>query len=774
MPPTPLEQLAAKLAYNHYHTSIASLDDANRGDDERGAAESHPLRSRVFDKDHSHSRPERTILIVGAGASQATFGEDEFPGTRKAVDEIDRLLGLKEPAMRDLAGLVATRKEEIERAYSYSKASTDFETHLAIVAGIFSQEKISSILAEMYGRRYRPHLVFELIAHMLKHRFIDVVINFNFDELLDQAIAGEMGSGEYHHIVSDGDCGDLKYLVGKRLKIPLYIKPHGTVRQPTSMRFTKDHYHQLPPPMRKLLSDVVAGHSSEQESARTQPSYKTYPVNLITLGFAMTSLDLLSIIHAAASAKKRPTRFHIFPIDLEEKRAEFNERTEWLTRPRFIPVKDRIGLTGTLRELWEKTKKHFREDFKPRGVARHEIIHRLFHATESTEKPGRRVPEKEGPYLQARLYTEVALALAKGNGQIDLSAQSEARVGRYFDLMWNHKIEVPMASILGKFTDGQTVFLQQPAGTIFRMPLTLRSPSRQPVVGERHTLLDPGAPARRANRQLAVSLWRHLRRALEEIKDNKFRAHLRQFGWTDHLRMGRQLLHLARSDAKDIDPRFQPSRLILSRKPAPDRVIHTSLGLTIRFVEMLREPWDLMLVVSELGKVVDKYLRHVKNKNIDGDDAHKRFCFVVADDERAEIATERLEMLGDRLLRFRDEPAFRLPSHVQTHHMVLLLRNGPHGPRPVSGISYRKSGIHNRINPIYLDRTTEDDLTDALTCFQTYVHESAKRITGDPNLSLVAAWEELMSPVAAKDEQAPPPGKVPVPRLADGGRAAPR
>ena len=50
-----------------------------------------------------------------------------------------------------------------------------------------------SVLCDKCDVRYYPGLAYEILAHLMKHGFIDAIINFNFDEVLDQAIEDELG-----------------------------------------------------------------------------------------------------------------------------------------------------------------------------------------------------------------------------------------------------------------------------------------------------------------------------------------------------------------------------------------------------------------------------------------------------------------------------------------------------------------------------------------------------------------------------------------------------
>lgn len=774
---TPLEQLARVLAKNYFDTSQTLFTTTPGGALADEAANTLRATGRqVFTDDDAEElavkRPERIVLVVGAGASFGAFG-DAYPGTAAAVQRISGAVGLVPPA-------AAAEGEGPGDAEGASPAG-QFETALAALVGEFGDARIRAELVRMYGERHHPHLGFEIIAHLFKHRFIDVIINFNFDELLDEAIEGEMGTAEYHHVLFEGQCQGLApLLVDRRLKIPLYIKPNGTVSHPSSMRFTREPHAQLPEPMHNLLAQIIGGHWENEPRAQARPNYQPYGVNLITIGFSMESVPLLKILQEVSRERKHSgiTLFHLNQgRGLDALRAAAETRGWSRVTEEFIDVDRRSdadegkdaekereagkgGLAETLRALWNAVGERFHKPFRPRGIARHEIVHNLFFAGGPDGTAGTRVPGA-GPdgnrnlyYFQARLYAEVAMALARGNGQIDLGTMAESRVGVTFELMRSCKDgrNISIHQILQPFSRGGNVEFSGRDNSVYRFQY------------------EQARDAARLNDNLARELWECLLDALRKIPDPDFEYHL------DDMRRGpraRKMVdrfrRLASSDAQDISPAFSHRHLLLSREPQAKDVIHTSLGLTLRFVEMLNQSWDLMLAMSENGKVMSKYQRHVDNHSIGYDQADKRFCLILAKNDHPEVAEARLQRYYPQMLGLTNPPVFYIPAWAHNQHMVLLLKRNGREYTPVSAVRYETPRLGNRVNPVFI--RSRADLDAALECFKRYLHMSVCGVlNGSGNTEADDAllrrevdelWDTLVKGGGERPPAPPEPGSTP-------------
>jgi hypothetical protein len=712
---TALEHLARVLAKNYFDTSQTLFDtSAVRSADARALAVLRETGQRVFtDPDGGElaaRRPERTVLVVGAGASSGAFG-DACPGTEAALQELQRVLAGSRPD-RARAPDGPPSGEDPEQTGS-GDAPGHFERALAALAQEHGDARVREELVRMYGNRYRPHLSFEIIAHLFKHRFIDAIINFNLDELLDEAIEGEMGTAEYQRVYFEGQCRGLDpLLVDSRLKVPLYIKPHGTVSYPSSIRFLPDPASPLPDPMHQLIASIIGGHWIDDPRERPH-EYRPYHVNLITLGFAMNSVHLLSILRdvAGEAGNDGITIYHLNRgAGVRALRQAASGRNLAHVRELFIDVDEHEGLAETLRSVWTATKKHFKDAFGPRGIARHEIVHNLFFAG-GRDGTGKRVPSRgDAPYLRARLTAEVAMAIARGNGVIDLGTMAESRVGKTFDLLRSHPEgrNISMHDILKALSQSDKVTFDGRDNSVFRFPY------------------EHASSADELNRNLAHALWECLHHALGRTADVLFANHLKNI-WQSRSRtekMVERFRQLASSDAHDISPTFRNRHLLLSQQQRPEDVIHTSLGLTLRFVEMMNDAWDLMLAISETGKVMEQYRRHVKNGSITDPRDSRRFCLILAGNDHPEIAARRLEPLYGQMVGLSNPPLFYVPEWAHNQHMVLLLKRTGAGYRTQSAVRYETPRLGNRVNPVFIRKESRADLDAALECFKRYLHVS--------------------------------------------------
>src|SRR5207247_289141 len=86
------------------------------------------------------------------------------------------------------------------------------------------------------GKDPRPQLAYEMLAHLVKHGFVDDVVSFNFDQLMERALYNELGERNYHLLVSDLQLSSSGSAGGRRR--PRLLKVHGSIDMPKSLRFT--------------------------------------------------------------------------------------------------------------------------------------------------------------------------------------------------------------------------------------------------------------------------------------------------------------------------------------------------------------------------------------------------------------------------------------------------------------------------------------------------------------------------------------------------------
>lgn len=340
-------------------------------------------------------RPRAVYVIVGAGASHETLG---LPLAAEAA----RLIQAKLDVPTEFLELELRRL-----TMQYRLDRDEFETILLALSR-FGEQKLLRALKDLFAPRFYVTEFHEILAHMLKHRFIDGIISFNFDEVLDQALDDEIGPENYWRIASDGDLPQIDSQLwdgDHRPRVPLYLKPHGTVSHPSSMRFTREAYFLMPESINKLLRGCLSGR-----------------VTIITVGYSMQSIELLDIIRQADKAEE----VGLFAID------------------RMPNVLDHVGIKnqhtlsfqpGALSNVFEKIWRQIQSGLSGRrlvrGIERHRLIASLFEQRNHELLRGSRQTDTLARYHLDRALVEVTLAVAKAKGFVNLSQLESSRVGRY-------------------------------------------------------------------------------------------------------------------------------------------------------------------------------------------------------------------------------------------------------------------------------------------------------------------------------------------------------
>lgn len=445
-----LDGLAEALIVRHINVSIPSCE----------------LRQNLL-ADHDSPLSERSqrkfrcIAVVGAGASAPVLDR----GGNLASGLIRRF-NIEQTA-------IEAEKERLERITAVDP--TEFEAQLSAIGQTLGNSRlVQAAISDLYRVRYPTILAYELLAHLVKHRFLDAIISMNFDELLDQSLADEVGADEYERIVSDRDCVAVQGNVFATDYIPLYIKLHGTASEPDSIRFTRESYYDSPAEVGSVAARL----------------FQTPECVVLNLGFGMTSFDLhrlLAIPDAASlynlshdpltvkarNALRRERRRQLknesslgfFESPENQKKFEEEEEEEALKQgtPRSSPLalaEERSeasdlmmdALLGGIERRVQGLQEIESFAVSLRSVDRHRAVVRLLGPD---SKPGRRLvdlPRSSDPhlsldpmiraaqpeavtagYLLRRTVLELALAMARGRGLLSVATLAVDRCGTYYD-----------------------------------------------------------------------------------------------------------------------------------------------------------------------------------------------------------------------------------------------------------------------------------------------------------------------------------------------------
>lgn len=244
----------------------------------------------------------RNILIIGAKASKEAY---DFIGDANDVitsveespelnleDLLESNPGLKRKYF-EMASRLNNSVYETDDLIKDVKNELTFENRLSLLEHFYSKNDVLKALKGKVSLKYLPSKFYEIVAHMFKHRFIDVIVNFNFDELLDNAIDDEMSPNTYHKILSEGDFTDIEELMSKgRLREPIYIKPHGSTERPMSMLYTTNQYIEIPDGIKSLLNQIFLGEVGGEPSSNSNIKY----FNIMIAGYGMKDMDLRNIL----------------------------------------------------------------------------------------------------------------------------------------------------------------------------------------------------------------------------------------------------------------------------------------------------------------------------------------------------------------------------------------------------------------------------------------------------------------------------------------------
>ena len=629
------------MAQNHIYLSVRS--------------EHYVTGSRSFLKEEPTSTPPKIVAVVGAGASNDACG---LPTGWLAAEKLIRAFVAEGRVKENLI------EEEIHRiTVEYRLEQGDFEAVLLALSK-FDQKTVLSQLNAIFNHRYYPSLTYELLAHLLKHRFIDAIVNFNFDELLDQALDDELGHYGYYRVISDGDCPenlgswkDKKDLSKDRFKFPLYVKPHGTASHKSTMRFTRSSYSLLPADLVRLLKSLFTG-----------------PVDIIVVGHAMQSVEFNDILAHSNGAK----RFYAFGhTEPELRMAGAGDTQKW--KPTFFNSSSVEGGLGRCMELIiGQTESMFKDDFKPRSISRHQLISKLFKRDAVlNEDTGSKDREYE-IYLRDRVYVEIALAISKAKGFISLEHLASGRAGLYFRELRRHA-----------------------KGSIYSMLSMCKALNMQPFGYAEDTFWLPGSQANAGHNRLQTLI---LPKEDFEIAGETLADATRNFLDSDRRNrcedLGSALMQMYKGEEVEISTDIGAPTTDTFIEPI---ALPTLTSLYAQTGRMIADTtWDAILCTAESGKWL---LKEEWSNAINSRQA--ALAVIVADKTHSQDLQDKFgDQLGGRL-RW-------LPWWLHNRHVTVLIKD----KQPAQAIFFERRLRTSHIAPVWLKDTADAQI--AMNAFVAY------------------------------------------------------
>ncbi len=675
-----LHKLAHKLALNLIDVSTPFEEQVN------------PHKEIIQEKESfgipiaEDREKERFILVAGAGASHAAT-KKYIPLGMEAAEEIRKRIVKRIPG--------ALIEAEIDRLrYSYRLPPDEFETKI-LAYSKYGRKEVIEALREICGYAYIPSLSYEIIAHMFKHRFIDSIINFNYDEVLDVAVKEELQQGDFKFIYSDADCpGDYKeLLINDRLRQPVYIKPHGTISHRSSLRFTREDFFSIPPEIRATMKDLLDASVIEQN--KQQPYLK---LNLILVGYSLTNFEFIRLIQEYLEKRKK-ARLTIWVFDthlqLDEIKKEFEKKDLDRIEIVFFDLLMKHSLEDYLLTLWRLVEGNFKDHYKPRGIERHELVNHIFNFDKEELKTlgrGEKLQKKahQRNYFLGRFYVELIIAYLQSDGILNAKQILEDRAGDYFHLyLESGGVESSLRDHCGRL--GLKVYKDFIWDTYI-----LEKP---PLFYEKEELYD------------------FLLERLKNCIPRNFVTSLRGIENQKRFQFLCQKIRV-RNIAK-ITPNFVFPHNHLFSKIKKEDILNTAIAWIYRFQEAIHksDKWDVMLSISEKGR----FLKKLKKGLI----ADKKIELVLASFDTNELDDLKKNDFDHQKYGLTGKLNF-LPWWLHNQHLVLLMKrtNKNTGDwtkdwQMFEGFYYESRLLSRRVNPIHI-KDSQDDLQILLYIFANY------------------------------------------------------
>ena len=277
--------------------------------------------NRVIEKlayNMKYSLDRQTVFIIGAGVSYEAAG---LPLGQDLAWYFVKELGCDSGTRKQM---FTSKLDYLESEYNFDR--NDFKTILFALNMIDSACLMDLAVQSLSSKSiYTNSEIYKLIAEMFSEKKIDHIINFNFDELLEEELLGQVKSD---HIQVNSDHDLINHDV-QNLSVPIYIKPHGTISAPKTIRFQREDYYKLEDKIYELL----------------KKKFCDKPLDLVVIGFRLKFHEFDKLVNQWM----RPTS-NIYIINENEDVIGNNLRNTFYNGD-FIEISKSFSLEKTLRCL---------------------------------------------------------------------------------------------------------------------------------------------------------------------------------------------------------------------------------------------------------------------------------------------------------------------------------------------------------------------------------------------------------------------------------------
>jgi SIR2-like domain len=713
------KQIAEKLAINYVDASIFPKDDFINH------VKSY-LPNIIHLKDETKIIKSRNVFILGAGASLNAYPKI-FKNGDMAAECIEKNLKFNELIKNKDFVL---KKEEIESKLLQGKTEkhTSFETRLTVLSHFFPVESIREEIVQLFNYRTLPSKFYEILAHLFKNRFVDAVINFNFDETFDHALDEEISTGQLKKIISDGDCVAYQELIDQNiLKLPLYIKPHGTYSEKSSLRFTKEQYIDIPSDINRLMKEFFLGYSGDKK-IKNEMLFEN--LNLIVCGFEMESVEFNSLIRKVANkykeenerAEKRYGNNYNKSIWERKINIYFLQYDNDDTYVDKLNPKDRLekefeGLNIEIKVIKKfdeyPTTSYFLDEFiedlklklfscfdsqvyMPKKTDRHDILLDVLKDMIEQERRREKPEFFDTPeYIISRLIFEILIVICKNRGVIQLeeSLKNTNRIGMYYQYLLteidslNNRVLGDIITLFGlekreiSFGRGMYVINLENAENIYDVC--------------KQRFQDKNVPSNRKLLRVKSGATINLNKIVKSIFDNIDRnpKSLSYFN------------NLWKSTNANIYPTFLNIHDHTFKNLQKENIICSDLSF-FHYKKTGLKNCDTVLLISDKGALMKDFEKDMKVNNIT--------VFTVLSENHITSKEPDTEKTFNT----------QMPFYDHSRHMVLFISSKKNNFKINSGIYFYKKGFSNNINAIYLDNSdgekNDDNLKNLFKTFLTY------------------------------------------------------
>lgn len=733
----------------------------------------------------------RNIVILGSGASYDAFNS-LLPLGPKSVELLEQKLKfghITDPRSScgdwEFANQLNEKYKKLYEKINLNPLIKDrsFETRLTLMSHFFDSNTIRNEISLLFDYKTFPSYFYEIIAHLLKNRFIEGIINFNFDELLDQSINEEIGDGRLSTIISDGDCIPYsELLTSEKLREPFYIKPHGTASHKSSLRFTKEQYLNIPPEIENLMEEIFVGQTIYKDTygKAVNENHQFNRLNLIIFGFAMESVEFNSVLRKSYNrievSDKEICIYFFSYVDTEnivDKNAEkdrlnkiFKDSNNAKLNKCIIKIiyfnkfsndNETIKLNPIIELLLNSTVSLFKDEYKPEYPIRHKLLCDLFKPglieTKSSSSLFKNYPTKSSlkyqeikdslyyntsEYFLNRVIFESILVVIKNRGLIQPkeSLKGINRIGHYYHLYYN------------SFTNTEDA--KSIHSILYNLGL---SPESKAYSNDIYSLVNcksifrkatKSNPSETINFEKWINQVRNLNQHEQTKKGQKEPSSLNRF-CDDTRSASQQILQdihkalrdnnliekLLNRDSLALYPNYKDFQLNYFGHIDPINIVPTTTALKYRFNEsFLRGEWNVLLLTSDRGYDLLTSLRRV------GETFKNKEVILILADLNINVSFEIRKICKEKSIKIK---IFYLPFYDHSNHLKLFFESSrpSHEFKPTknytpkNAIYYYKKGFSNNINAIHLN--PDFNHRNILLLFDKFLAYYLKAIKYSPN-----------------------------------------